>query len=106
VVSTTRTMLHETTISRPTVAVGTWLYSETTPQPVCIIAMAFDYWHFLAEADGQLELDEEPTPLGPEGFLYYASFLGGVDSSGFPTVEEAKLAAQCRVPTPIVWSGP
>jgi hypothetical protein len=90
--------------ARLTVASGTWLYNATTFQPVCIIAMAFDYWYSLAEADGQLEPNEEPAALGPAGFLYYASFRGGVDSSGFPTVEEAKMAAQERVPTPILWS--
>jgi hypothetical protein len=90
--------------SRPVVAHGTWLYDGAAPQPVRIVALAFDYWYALGEADDQLEPNEKPAPLGPDGVLYYASFgEGRVDSSGCTTIADAKAAAQERLGSPIRW---
>ena len=86
----------------PTVAVGYWLYDGGTELPVRIVALPYDHWYELGKADEQLEPGEEPTPLGPEGVLYYASFTA-VDSSGYPTVPLAKEAAQKRVQSQIHW---
>lgn len=98
-------MLNQPPNRRPVVAYGTWLYDATAPLPVWVVKLAFDYWYSLGEADGQLEPGEQPKPLGPDGCLYYASFgEDRVDSSGFATVQEAKSAAQERVPSPIVWT--
>jgi hypothetical protein len=72
---------HMGTDDRKTVAVGEWLYYGSTPQPVSIVALAFDYWYELGRADDQLEVGEEPMPMGPDGVLYYASFTG-IDSPG------------------------
>jgi len=85
-----------------TVAAGEWVYDGDTPQPVRIIALAYDHWYEIGKADDQLEPDEEPTALGPDGVLYYASFTG-VDSAGYPTIIQAMGAAQTRVMAPIQW---
>lgn len=85
-----------------TVAVGSWLYGGIAQLPVRIIALPYDYWYELGKADGQLEPGEEPTPLGPDGVLYYVSFTT-VDSPGYPTIVQAKESAQNRVQTPVRW---
>ncbi len=86
-----------------TVAVGEWTYDADVSLQVRVIALNYDYWFALAEADGRVEADEERQSLGPEGLLYYASFQG-VDSSGYPTIMQAKAAAQTRLTVPIRWA--
>lgn len=85
-----------------TVADGLWIYDGVTETPVSVISLPFDYWYELAKADEHLDAGEEPEPLGPEGVLYYASFTG-VDSPGYPTVLQAKAAAQVKLKVAIVW---
>lgn len=85
-----------------TVRSGSWMYDGTTKMPVRIVALPYDHWYELAKADDQLEPGEEPTPLGPDGVLYYASFTS-VDSSGFSSIEAAQAAAEARLGSPIQW---
>ncbi len=86
-----------------TVALGSWVYDDPSTLPARVIALRFDYWHSLAEADGDLEEDEKPEPFGPEGLLYYA-YLGQIRGPGFPTILQAKGYAQSLVRHPIAWS--
>ena len=82
---------------------GTWLYDDVAPFPVWILAFPFDYWLEMGPADYQDE-PVEPTPLGPDGLLYYVSFgARSAASEGCATIEEAKAEAQRRVPALIVW---
>jgi hypothetical protein len=91
------------------VARGTWIYDGVAPMPVFIVATDFDFWFEVAKADGDLEPGEQPD-LNAEERLYYLSFHGlrddgtfWPDSVHYKSTEEAKLAAESRVPTPIVW---
>ena len=83
-------------------AVGQWHYAEGHEEAVRIIGLHYDYWYAVAEADGQLDPDEQPQPLGDEGLLYYAHFAQ-IAGSGFPTVIQAKGYAQSMVRSPIRW---
>jgi hypothetical protein len=61
---------------------GVWLYGGSVETPVDIVALDYD-WHFnLGNEDGHLEPGEEPTPLGPDGWLYYARFRRALASYG------------------------
>jgi len=90
---------------------GTWLYNNEVARPVDIIALDYDFWYELGKADEQLETGEEPEPLSPEGFLYYARFQRAgetseptwVDSPGRRTIDAAMNDAQEKVPRPISW---
>lgn len=62
------------------VATGAWHYDGAVETPVHVIA-----------------LPEEPTPLGPDGLLYYASFTG-IDSAGYAAVSDAKAARKRAFP--------
>ena len=84
------------------VAEGVWIYGGTAEMPVAVISLEYDFWYEMAKADEQLEPDEEPTPLGPEGVLYYSCFTS-VNSGGYPTIIQAKGDAQTRVQVPIAW---
>ena len=86
------------------IANGTWLYDGTAPFPVSIVAFPFDYWLELGPADYEDD-HVEPTPIGPDGYLYYVSFgARRVDGRGYATIEEAKAEAQRRVPSVIGWN--
>lgn len=91
---------------------GVWLYGGSVETPVDIVALDYD-WHFnLAKLDGQLEPGEEPTPLGPEGWLYYARIRRALqnneptwpDSPGFATVREAMQHAEQKVVGGVRWN--
>ena len=91
---------------------GVWIYDGSVAQPVDIVALDFDFWFTIAEADGALEADEAPQAFGPDGWLYYHRFTRAgdrseptwVDSPGYATIDEAVVSAEARVPSPIVWS--
>ena len=86
-----------------TIARGTWLYDNIAPFPVATLAFPFDYWLEIGPADYEDD-PIEPTPLGPDGFLYYVSFgERRVDSVGFANLQDAKAAAQRSAPNPITW---
>lgn len=85
------------------IASGTWLYDDAAPFPVSIVAFPFDYWLEIGPADYEDD-PVEPTPLGPDGCLYYVSFgTRRVDGRGHATIEEAKAEAQRQVPSTIAW---
>jgi hypothetical protein len=52
---------------------GTWLYDGRTPQRIIIVARDYDMLQAMYEADENLEEDEQPVPLGPDGRLYYVA---------------------------------
>ena len=85
-----------------TVATGRWLYAGEAPRPVRIVALPYDYWFSMGEAEGQLEDGEEPDALGNEGLLYYP-FFTQLDGPGFPTIIQAKGYAQSKVQSAIEW---
>jgi hypothetical protein len=93
------------------VKVGTWLYGGIVETPVDIISLDCDFDHELNKADGQLAPDDEPTPLGPDGCLYYVRFQHALtlptptwpDSRGFATVEEAMRCAEGKVKGGVRW---
>ena len=88
-----------------------WLYDEIAPTLVDIVALDYDFWFNLAQADDTLDPDEEPTPLGSQGFLYYARFKHAgdieeptwVESPGRATVQEAMRDAEAKTAGPIKW---
>jgi len=93
------------------VLTGTWLYDGLVEKAVDIVALEYDWWHSLAEADGQLEEGETPLPLGPDGCLYYVRFQRAlnpaestwVDSYGHQTLSGAMAAAEDKVVGKIGW---
>jgi hypothetical protein len=93
---------------------GQWLYDGVTLLPVDIFSLDRDFWYDLAAADDQLEPDEEPTPLNPDGVLFYYRFVRAgedsehpwPDSGGYATIEAAMAAAQERAPSQIEWHEP
>jgi hypothetical protein len=89
-------------VQEATVAVGRWHYDDGHYKPVRIVGLTYDYWYAVGEADGQLEADEQPQPLGDKGRLYYPYFAQ-LQGPGFPTVIQAKGYAQSMVQSPILW---
>lgn len=93
------------------VLTGTWLYDGTVEHSVDIIALDYDWWYSLAEADGRLENGETPMPLGPDGRLYYVRFQRAleasaptwVDSYGHQELAGAVSAAEAKIPGTISW---
>jgi hypothetical protein len=93
------------------VCTGKWLYDGTVEKPVDIIALEYDWWYSLAYEDNQLEDGEEPTPIGPDGCLYYARFQRAldtsestwVDSPGYQQLSDAMAAAENKVVGEIQW---
>lgn len=93
------------------VLTGTWLYDGTAETPVDIVALDYDWWYALAEADGQLHEGEKPMPLGPDGRLYYVRFQRAlepseptwVDSFGHLDLTSAVSAAEEKIRDPIHW---
>lgn len=93
------------------VKAGTWLYEGRVEVPVDIIALDYDWWYSLAEADGQLKPGEQPMALGSDGFLYYVRFQKAQqreeptwpDSPGYVTVAEAMKYAESKVVGGIKW---
>ncbi|MFI0451823.1 hypothetical protein [Actinomadura sp. 6N118] len=79
---------------------------------VFIVRLNCDFWYEVAKEDGQLEPGEQPR-LNDEGASYYVSFHGirgdgsfWPDSGGHLSIEDAKAAAECKVPSDIKWSKP
>ncbi len=93
------------------VKIGFWLYDNLVEKPVDVIALDYDYWYKLYEADGFLDPGDEPEKMGPEGKLYYVRFQSALekdlrfspDSQGFQTIEKAMLAAEAKVTGKINW---
>lgn len=50
---------------------GEFLYDGQVPMRIAIIARDYDVWHSMAQAEDWLEPGQHPTPLGPDGLLYY-----------------------------------
>ena len=90
---------------------GTWLYDSVARRPVDIVALDYDFWFSLGEADDRLGPGEQPQALGPDGCLYYVRFRRAgdpatptwVDSGGFESVDEAMATAKAKSPAPISW---
>ncbi|MFG2001535.1 hypothetical protein ACGFNU_20535 [Spirillospora sp. NPDC048911] len=94
------------------VATGTWEYAASVQKPVFIVRLNYDFWYEIAKEDGHLEPDEQPR-LNDEGNIYYVSFHGihrdgtfWPDSGGNLTIEDAKAAAESKLPSDITWSTP
>ncbi|TYT26470.1 hypothetical protein FZO89_09490 [Luteimonas viscosa] len=93
------------------IRVGSWLYGGSVDTPVDIVALDYDYWYKLGEADCALEPGETPEPLGQGGFLYYARFRHALetseptwpDSPGYSTIAQAVAHAESKVTGGIVW---
>ena len=91
---------------------GRWRHDGSVEMPVDIVAFDFDWWHEAARAEGTLEPDEEPRPLGENGYLYYVRFRRAgeqseptaVDSPGHETAAAAMADAQSQSPAPIRWN--
>ena len=100
------------TVGMRVVRSGTWLYDSSIPRPVDIVALDFDFWFSIGEADGTLELGEAAQPLGPDACLYYVRFQRAgdqatptwVDSGGYISLTEAESFAQAKSPSPITWA--
>ena len=92
-------------LRRNAVARGHWLYAGEVPSPVWIVPLPYDYWFRLAEADGQLEPNEQPETPGESGVLYYVNFASGTPIRGpaHKTAETAKRWAESQVQGPITW---
>ena len=48
---------------------GSWLYDGTTQRPVDIVALDYDHWFAIGEADDALAPADTAQPLGPDGCL-------------------------------------
>ena len=90
---------------------GIWLYDGVVEKPVDIIRFDFDWWYEMAKSEGTLEPEEEPVPLGNEGYIYYVRFQRAletegptwVESHGDQTIELAIKTAEEKVKGEIVW---
>ena len=94
------------------VRTGTWLYDGLIEKAVDVIALQYDWWYSLAEADSQLEEGEMPLSLGPDGCLYYVRFQKAldpseptwVDSRGEIELSGAMQSAEAKVVGGIRWN--
>ena len=82
-----------------TTKVGTWLYDETIPMPVLILAQNWDFYHEDA-------YDAEPPDLNAEGRAFYVVY-GEPSASGYRSrtclsLAEAVALAEETV-GPIAW---
>ncbi len=93
------------------VKVGTWIYGGSVETPVDIISLDCDWGYELDKVEGHLAPDDQPTPMGPDGCLYYVRFQHALtpptptwpDSIGFATVEEAMRCAEGKVKGGVRW---
>jgi len=93
------------------VAKGIWLYGGTAETPVDVVALDYDWHYSLDKEEGHLAPGEEPTPLGPDGCLYYVRFTHALelseptwpDSCGYPLLQDAMLYAESKVVGGIRW---
>ncbi|WP_433576244.1 hypothetical protein [Nocardia brasiliensis] len=91
------------------VATGSWLYDRDIAMPVFVVRLDYDFWYEVAQEEGTLEAGEEPL-LDSAGHAYYVSFKALRDRASFypdcgphPSVDDARNAAESRVPSPITW---
>ncbi|NEW37634.1 hypothetical protein GV794_05295 [Nocardia cyriacigeorgica] len=94
------------------VATGSWLYADTVSSSVFVIRLGYDFWYEVAREEGTLEAEETPT-LDADGQAYYVSFHGlrddgsfWPDSVAYRSADEAKAAAESRLPSPVIWVAP
>ncbi|WP_337169932.1 hypothetical protein [Gemmatimonas aurantiaca] len=108
------------------VRTGTWRRADGAPraeqpearpdepsdgQSVDIVALDYDWWYAMAEADGQLAPGEVPARPDAEGWLYYVRFTDAanthgvvsVDSMGYATISAAMRYAASKVRDAIRW---
>jgi hypothetical protein len=93
------------------VRTGTWVYDDASRQKVDVVALDYDFWFAIGEADDALEPGEQAMPLGPDGCLYYVRFQHAgdrttptwVDSGGCESLEEAMAFAEGRTSSAIEW---
>ncbi|MEV0465664.1 hypothetical protein AB0I30_29800 [Nocardia tengchongensis] len=94
---------------RDIVATGSWLYDDVVLMPVFVVRLDYDFWYEVAQEEDTLEAGEEPF-LDSAGYAYYASFKGlrsdapfWPDSGPHRSADEARIAAELKVPSPITW---
>lgn len=91
---------------------GQWLYDKTTPMPVQIFAINYDYYYEIAKADGSLEKEDKPelNELGEQYLIAlhkndFFSLNGSIRYGGI-SLEEAKQQAEKLVQQIIKWDAP
>ena len=93
---------------------GWWVYDGCADLPVDVVGIAYDFWFSVADADGQLEVDELPLEPDVNGLLYCVRFRRAgetstptwPDSGASRDVEAAVRAAAALAPSPIRWEPP
>ena len=93
------------------VKVGTYRNGLLSRANVDIIALDYDWWHSLAEADNQLDPGEEPMPLNSQGCIYYGRIRQALqneeptwpDTFGHATVEDAMRAIEINIGKTVRW---
>lgn len=53
---------------------GCWVYDGLVEKPVDIVALDYDWWNQMIEAEGGLEPNEQPGPFDESGLMYYIRF--------------------------------
>jgi hypothetical protein len=92
------------------VATGTWVYGQDVPMTVRLVESDRAFWFDIAEADSNLEDDEQPR-LSEDGLCYYVCFHEGwepgkpfwPDSVGFLSLDETRAEGEARVPSAVEW---
>ncbi|MFB7719472.1 hypothetical protein [Nocardia sp. NPDC056100] len=95
--------------SREIVAAGSWLYDDVVRMSVLVVRLDYDFWYEVAREEDTLTPGEEPF-LDSSGHAYYVSFKDVLNDASFwpdsgphRSVDEARAAAESRVPSPICW---
>ncbi len=82
---------------------GEFLYAGVIPTKITIVGHNYDLYYAMAQEDGYLEPNEEPTPLGQDGLLYR---IEPSQSGLFQTMDAAKAWADEQPWGPVRWGEP
>ena len=93
------------------VATGTWVYDQDVMKAVRVVESDRDFWFDVGDADGDLAEGEQPH-LNEYGLCYYVLYReewkpGGPfwpDSVGFMSLEQARVAAEAKLPSVVEWA--
>ncbi len=78
---------------------GEFLYDGQVPKRIAIIARDYDVWYSMARAEDWLEPGQRPTPLGPDGLLYYQQG----ELKPHQTLDDVKAWIEAKDYGPIKW---